>query len=800
MLRLKLFGGLSLEGPEGIVGGRAAQKRRLALLALLATAPGRVASRDKLIGMLWPESDGEQARHLLSVALYEMRKGLGEELLVARGDDIAIGPGVGSADLWDFEAALASADPEAAIAVYSGPFLDGFYVGDSAEFERWMEAERQRLEQRFGDALEALAEQSARRGDVRGAVIALRRRAAQDPHNSRVAKRLMEALALAGDRAGALQHARIHATLLREDFGMEPDPEIAALEARLREEPGPAAPPRTAEAAPSVQEEAEEREVATTEADSDKPAVLAPRRAVRADRIRRVPRRRRGSRWHRELLLAPLLLLSAVLLALHFREPTSARGGEIGPTTAIAVLPFEDFSPDRSQEYFSDGLTEEILNALAKVEGLRVPARSSTFIFKGPAVDLRQVGRELNVGSVLEGSVRKSGDRLKVTVRLVEVASGYELWSETYERRIDDVFEVQDDIARSVVAALRGELMAREPLVHSTTEDVEAYNLYLRGRYHWHQRTPAGFQAAISFFQQAVARDSTYALAYTGLADVYSLLGAYDYGVLPPLEAMPRAKAAAQRALALDPRLAEAHASLANIQATFDWDWPAAERGFRRALELNPGYASAHHWHSLFLHSQERTGEARSAILRARELDPLSLVMSTSLARHFYYAGDFERSVEEYRRAIEMDPRFVVAHLGKGMALVQLGRTDEAVTAFRTALQITGGAQPVVQALIAHAQASAGDEASAREALRSLMQLSRSAYVPAEYIALVHLGLGDTDAVFEWLDVAFANRSGAMAFLRVEPLLHPVRSDRRFAALLRRVGHRTGSGRRRKSA
>lgn len=782
MFTLRLLGGLSLEDDEGVVTGRAAQKRRLALLALLATAPSRTLTRDKLIGYLWPESETEQARHLLSVALYELRKALGEEVLVSRGDEVCLEEGLRT-DLEALDEALAVGEAERAAALYAGPFLDGFFLSDAPEFERWADAGRDRWARRHQAALETLAGERAAAGDVHGAVEAWRRLAALDPYNSRFAAGLVRALAAAGDRAGALQHARIHEVLLREEFGAEPDPELTALVGRLRTEPEGAAPPADSDQPSAVSNPppAAAGPVPGPPAEVGIPLPDADGRRPTADSV--PPQRRPRP------LPAALAILVAVVVGIW--AAWSYDWGRLrGDRGSIAVLPFTDLSPARDHEYFSDGLAEEIINALAQVEELRVAARTSSFAFKERSLDVREVGEALGVGTVLEGSVRRSGDRLRVTARLVDVEDGYGLWEESYEREMDDVFRVQDEIARSVVAALRGELSGSDTtrLARAPTSDPEAYNLYLQGRYHWYRRTGEGFRQAISFFERAVARDPTYALAYVGLGDVYSLLGASDYGVLPPNRAFPRAKEALGRALRLDPESAEAHAALGNVLMTYDWDWRGAEREFRRALALNPGYAPARHWYALDLLVMGRHEDALREVRRARELEPLSLVMSTGMARVLYFTRDYPAAETEYRRALAMDSTFVTARLGLGLTLLQRGDPAGALAEYRAALRFLGGSQPVVSTLIAHASAVAGRTAEARQALAALERETAARYVPPEYLALARLGLGERDAALALLEQAHANRSGAMAFLGVEPLLDPLRSDPRFVALMRRAG------------
>jgi TolB-like protein/Tfp pilus assembly protein PilF len=612
-------------------------------------------------------------------------------------------------------------------------------------------------------------------------VEAWRRVAALDPYSSRIALQLMRALAAAGDRAGALQHARVHELLLREEFGTAPDAEVTALAERLREDPGvvpsppPSIPPPAAPPAPQPAARETEAEAPATPAASSAPAALAmsppPAPGTRPRRARR-------------------LALAAVV-----GGPVAAGGlwmavGRQSETPSIAVLPFSDLSPARDFEYFGEGLAEEILDALSRVEGLEVAARTSSFVLRQRGLDVAEVGERLRVRTVLEGSVRRSGDRLRVRVSLVDVATGDYLWSEEYERRMEDVLRMQDEISLEVVSALKGRLVERDSaqVIHVTTRDPQAYDLYLRGRAYWYQRTAEGFRSALESFQRAVARDPNYAVAHVGLADVYALLASPDYGVLPPKQAFPRARAELTRALELDPESAEAHAALGNVLTFYDHDWAEAEREFRRALELNRGYTPALHWYALHLVATGQPERAIATIRRARELEPLSVLMTTASGRVLYFAHQYEASIREYGRALEMDSGYVAAHLGLGLALVRKGEPGRAIAEYRRALALPGGRQPVVSALLAHAYAVSGRKDEARALLREISSAPKGRYVPAEYAALIHLGLGEHDAAIAELERAYRLGSGYLAYLRVEPLFDPLRSDPRFVALERRVG------------
>ncbi|MGH7480988.1 MAG: BTAD domain-containing putative transcriptional regulator [Longimicrobiales bacterium] len=766
MISLRLLGGLALEGDEGPLTGPAAQRHRRALLALLATSRSRGVSRDRLLAYLWPESDSLHARNLLKQAVHVLRQALGEGAIRSVGDELRLDPDAVACDVAAFNDALASDDLERAVGLYSGAFLDGFYLTGSQEFERWVEAERERLRRAYGAALETLAENAEASGDRLGAIQWWHRLAAEEPYNSRIALRLMQALDAAGDRAGAIQHAQVHAALLREEFDAEPDPDIAALAGRLRSEPVPRGH-RREEPAASV-------ENVQTSLTIDAPLAPGPVHPL----PRTAPSAQSGSRrsW---LALGAVGMLALLGLA---AEPWSAWTADTEPS--IAVLPFVNMSGDADEEYFSDGITEELIHTLTNVDGLRVTARTSAFQFKGKSVDVRDVGRQLGVATILEGSVRKSGDRLRITTQLVSAKDGSHLWSQAYDREVADVLAVQVDIARSIANTLRLQLTEAALLIPRHSEDREAYHLYLKGRHAVSQRTPAAVRQAIAYLEEAIARDPGYALAYSGLADSYARLP--DIAGVPPGEVRPRILAAARRALELDPNLAEPHALLGGIY-TDNWQWAEAETAFERALELDPDQPNTYVDYSLYLDNMGRFTEALEANLRAQQLDPLSPRISYNVAGSYLHLARFEPAIEEARRMIELHPNLPLGYDALGWALVDSGRPAAAIEPLERAVAL-GHGRWLALANLGRAYAGVGRRAEARIVLERLERDWGDVGLGNFAMAAVHLALGERERALERLERVYRLRHAKLPHVRQWTAFEPLYGDPEFTRLVREAG------------
>ena len=453
---------------------------------------------------------------------------------------------------------------------------------------------------------------------------------------------------------------------------------------------------------------------------------------------------------------------------------------------AIAVLPFVNASADPENEYFSDGMTDELITALTKVEGLRVASRTSVFALKNMREDVRTLGAKVNVSTVLEGTVRKAGNKIRVTVQLTSVKDGRTLWSERYDRELADVFAIQDEIAGTIVRTLRSTLLGDlgDPTPVRYTGNVRAYSLYLKGRFWWNRRTQADIAQGIRYFEQAIAEDPGYALAYSGLADSYAL--DLDYRGVPVVEGMERAKAEARKAIELDETLAEAHTSLGWVTFIYDWDWRVADREFRRAIELNPRYSTARQWYAWYLMAMGRFDEALAEGRVAVELDSGSVSIRRSLGWLQYYSRQSEAALENLRRALTMDPTAEETHRLLGLVYLQQGRYDDAAAAFREAIANSGNPVLAISGL-GHVAARRGRVDEARKALNDLEERARSQYVSPVPIVGLQVALGDFDSAFEGLKRAYEERRGWLAYLRIEPMLQPLHGDARFQRLLERM-------------
>jgi serine/threonine protein kinase/tetratricopeptide (TPR) repeat protein len=469
-------------------------------------------------------------------------------------------------------------------------------------------------------------------------------------------------------------------------------------------------------------------------------------------------------------------------------EATAARQQRVSKVIdSLAVLPFENASGDPQHEYLSDGITASLINVLATVPKLRIMAQSTVFRYKGRKIDPQAIGHELNVRAVLTGKVMQSGGSLRIGTELVDVATGTQLWGAQYDRKPGDIFIVQDDISNEISDKLRLQLTRAEKkrLTRRHTENAEAYRLYLKGRHHWNRWTEVGFYKAIEHFQQAVEKDPTYALAYTGLADSYVLLGWNCY--LPPNEAFPKGKVAALTALQLDPDLAEAHTPLAAVLWLHDWQWEEAQKEFKRSLELSPTYPTANHWYAEFLMTMGRHGEAVARMQNGQESDPLSLIINVAVGWELYCGRQFDKALEQLRRTVELDPNYPITYWILGLLLRKTGCYELAIVEGEKAVQLSGGS-PLMRAALAHTFGAAGRTKEAYQVLDDLTKLAKQRYVAPYFFAGIHLGLGENDRALEYLEKSGEEHSHWLIYLHLDPSMDDLRDDPRFQVLLRRVG------------
>jgi TolB-like protein/DNA-binding winged helix-turn-helix (wHTH) protein/Flp pilus assembly protein TadD len=484
------------------------------------------------------------------------------------------------------------------------------------------------------------------------------------------------------------------------------------------------------------------------------------------------------------VIVAFALVLSLPILAVWLFRP---RGRAPTGIRSLAVLPLDNLSADASQNYFADGMTEELITDLAQISALRVISRTSVMVYKGARKPLPQIARELNVDAVVEGTVLRSGDQVRITAQLIEASTDKHLWSQSYEGELRDTLALQNKVARAIADQIRINLTPQEQAALKNVQVVnpQAYESYLKGRYFWNKRTADSLKVALAYFNQAIEEDAKYAQAYSGLADTYALLGDWQYAVMTPKEAFPKAKAAAIKALELDSALGEAHNSLAFVLDGFDWDFDSGGKEFRRAIELNPGYATAHHWYAWHLSLLGRYDEAIAEMRKAENLDPLSLIINADLAELLVLAHSYDESIQQSRKTIEMDANFALAHNQLAQAYLQKHMYDEAVAELQKAVQLSGGS-PTCIANLARAYVVSGKRSEAVKLLTELKKRSNPGYSNASEIAMIYASLGDTAQAMNWLEQGYEERFNPGVLLR--PGFDHLRSDPRFQNLVHRIG------------
>lgn len=499
----------------------------------------------------------------------------------------------------------------------------------------------------------------------------------------------------------------------------------------------------------------------------------------KAAEARQAPRGRAA--WIASLAVVALLIGLGWKFA-WFRPALPAR-----QIRSLAVLPLTNFSSDPQQEYFADGMTDELITDLAQISALRVISRTSVMHYKGTTETIPQIARELNVDAVLEGSVQRSGDQVRIRAQLIYAATERHLWAKSYEGSVRDVLALQNEVASEIAHEIKIQVTPQEEtrLAHARPVNLEAHEAYLKGRYYLNKRTEEGFRRAVEYFSEAVQKDHNYGLGYSGLADSYILLG--EYSLLPAKEAFTKAREAAAKALEVDDTLAEAHNALAAVKTDYDWDWPGAEREFRLAIGLNPGYATAHQWYAELLSELGRHQEALAEIKQAQQLDPFSLIIQAVHGDILRNAGQYDLAIEQLRSALEIDPSFAHAHFHLGMTYLRMGAFAEAISEFQSAATLSPSVADY-QGGLGYAYARAGKRGEARKVLRELKVRSKQSYISWFYIAAIYAGLDEKDQAIACLEKAYEQREQGLAVMKREPMFDSLYSDPRFQGLLHGMG------------
>jgi TolB-like protein/DNA-binding SARP family transcriptional activator len=760
--QLEALGGLRLVAADGKAVH--AQRRRLALLALLAAAGEHGLTRDQLVGCLWPESSQESAKHALNQLLYGLRRSLSEDAV--RGvDPLQLDPDVVDSDVRRFERALSAGEFRDAVAHYRGPFLNGFYLADAPDFERWVERERARLAAAHADALEQLAAEAERQGNAAAAVTWRRARVELEPLDARRATALMRALAAAGDSPGAIAHGRTYEALVRHELDAPADPAIAALASELRAGLGTRAAVAAAPLCPPVAGvRPQPPELAEPTSHSPSNAPPAPPRSTEP-----APRRRRL------VLVFGLAALAAASFSA--RRSTRERSDPVpaaavaGPS--VAVLPLRNLSADPGDASLADGMTEELIATLSRVTGLRVIASTSVYALEERRMDVRQIAESLRVSHVLEGGLQKAGRRLRLQLRLVDARDGATLWSEGYDREMGDVFAVQDDIARSVSREL-GVRLARgggaRPGARRYTPSIEAYEWYLRGTDPTLTRSGAGFRQARDHLHRAIAADSGFAAAYAELAVLY-VRGATN---------VP-AERAALKAIALDDSLAAGHAALGWVRSA-QKDWAGAEAELKRAIALDPRASVPHQGMARLYLWTGRPVEQLEAARIGVEIDPFSITAVRELALALAMNGRCDEAIDLLRPWKALTPRVGLVGILSGQCHAAKGRWSEAAAEFRWAAEQTDVGMSL--GFLGYALARGGQPDSAKAILADLLA-GRKASNGAFGIASIYTGLGDYDEAVAWIEKA-VDESSARPYI-MGPMFDDLRRDPRFARVRRRL-------------
>ena len=780
IMRLYTLGTTRLEADDGRAFVHLlTQPKPLALLSyLIVDNPGAFQRRDTLLALFWPEHDERHARWALNQAVRRLRSELGASVIPSRGPDaLAVRADILWCDAVAFQEACAGGDWSAAVQLYRGEFLAGLHVGGCVELARWMDSQRARLRLLAAHATRSLADRLEARGELREAVERARDGVRLAPEDEPGVRRLIALLDALGDRAGAVQVFEEYVGWLRENFEVEPAPEtVAAIRAVKSRAPATATASSSAPESPGsvAQAAMEEQSERGTSARRDRRSVVA----ITA-----------------KAFTAVLLGVTVLWMRGDGRPPDAVDSGAaassaVSSINSLAVLPFTNLMRDPSQDYFVEGMHEALITELSRIGALKVISRTSTLRYRVTSEPLPQVARELNVDGVIEGSVLREGDRVQITVRLIQGPTDRQLWARTFERQLPGLLALQHDVASAIADEIRIRLTPQEQRALGSAPSVhpQAHLAYLRGRYQLDNGTLKAFQNARDYFLQALDFDPSYAPAYVGLADAYNRLAIQ--GGRPPRELYPLAKAALVKALQLDQTLAEAHVLHAVVMFRFERDWEGAEQELKRALELEPNNSRAHLAYSTYLLATGHPGEAVTYSTRFRELDPLSPFANENLAWVLYYNGRYDESISRLRSALDLDPRSGVAYSLLGQDYAAKRAYGGALAACDTALGLAPNDDEVVSSC-GTVYAVSGKYQAAVALLAEFRQRMSRGYVDPYYVASLTAAINsspvESDSILRWLSAAYDEQSANLCMLNVDPAFRRLRADPRLQEVVRRM-------------
>lgn len=784
MIRLRTLGALDLRDAEGHeCRTLLAQTKRVALLVYLALASsGRPQRRDALLALFWPELDAERARNALSQATHFLRRALGPETLVNHnGDELSLVAANVWCDATAFEDALTAGRVSDALELYRGDLLEGFHVGSAPEFDKWLEAERSRLADKYVRAAKSIAEKREATGDMEGAVALWRRLAARDPYSGQIALQYIRALAASGDRSAALQHARVHEMLLREELNASPDEEFASQVRLLQSS---ASPQKSAPAAPAP------------------PVIPAPLIAANTERAGSPPFTS-GVTWRRNrsvAVLALALLLTFITVAGALAWRSGPLHGAPGRIRSLAVLPFDDLSGDSAQQSFVDGMHDALITELARYPELSVISRTSMLRYRSSGMTVPEIARELKVDGIVEGAILRDSGRIRMSAQLVHGPSNRDVWAERYERDLRDVLVLQAELAAAIAGEVRVATYPERRISRKTSGPIGSpprelflRELYLRGRHAELSRSLSGLETAREAYRSAIAQDSTFALGWAGLAGVYGFMA--DYGYSPMQPALDSARILARHAVALDSTLPETRTAL-GVTLGDAHDFEGAEREFKRAIELGPSYARAHYWYAILLAGLGRGAEAMREAERALALDPFTPRGGIAMRRYATYllTGDNPHRrlpVDQRRPILKLEPGEPWARATYATDLAEVGRCGEARTELSRARQGAPGDNFRMLPSVGMVQWWCGERDSARVLLARMKTLPY-ARENGYRMAMLHVVFSENDSAFVWLERQRWTMAELSA-LSAGWILEPLRADPRYPALLQRLKLRARS-------